>query len=317
MRILFMGSPDEVIPILKELETLKQTGYLKYLAVVSQPAKPSGRKKKLVDPPVAVYSKDKGLPLHQPVKASSPEFLEIFRELAIDTVITAAYGQMLSDNFLAIPKLATINFHPSKLPKYRGASPVQSALFKGEGSTALTVLYTIKKMDAGNIILQENLPIGENETAAELLPRSFQFGATLVKKALELVSDPNFSGTPQNENDVTHCTKFTKDDGKVFWDNDGHEIYNQYRAFIMWPGSYSFISGKRIVLSQMKLSSERSLTPGKISYDKKNKVIIVGTGGCNLHLLKLKPEGSKEQSADAFWNGLKQADKKEFYFDSE
>ena len=149
MRIIFMGSPEEVIAPLKSLISLCEGSEHELVAVVSQPAKPAGRKKKLTDPPLASFAKEAGLKVYQPVKARDPEFLNQLRDDQVDLIITATYGQILSEEFLSIPKRGTINIHPSLLPEYRGATPVQTALFDGLETTGVSILFTVRALDAG------------------------------------------------------------------------------------------------------------------------------------------------------------------------
>jgi folate-dependent phosphoribosylglycinamide formyltransferase PurN len=159
MRLVYMGSPSEVIAPLESLIKHCQKSGDEVVAVVSQPAKPAGRKQTLTDPPVATFAKEQGLRCLQPIKASDPAFLEELKSLEVDVIITAAYGQILSNAFLAIPRRATINIHPSLLPAYRGAIPVPAALLDGLETTGVTVLFTVKALDAGNIILQKSFAI--------------------------------------------------------------------------------------------------------------------------------------------------------------
>ena len=156
MKLAFFGSPEDSIAPLQHL--LDQGADV--ALVVSQPAKPAGRGRHLIDPPVATFAKEKGLPLLQPTKASDPDFLEQLQSFAIDVVITCAYGQILTQSFLDIPRRATINIHPSLLPKFRGATPVNSSILAGDSQTGVTVLFTVRKLDAGHIIIQEETAIG-------------------------------------------------------------------------------------------------------------------------------------------------------------
>ena len=175
MRIVFMGSPKEVISPLESLMELCESDSFELVAVISQPARPFGRKKVLTDPPLATYAKEKGIHTLQPEKCRDEAFLtETLKELNPDLIITAAYGQILSQAFLDIPKLGTINIHPSLLPEYRGAIPVPAALLDGKKTTGVSILYTVKALDAGDIISQESHDIEDNETSDILLARLFE-----------------------------------------------------------------------------------------------------------------------------------------------
>jgi methionyl-tRNA formyltransferase len=305
MRIVFLGSPEEVIsPLSHLLDTRKD---FEVVAVVSQPAKPQGRGRSIEDPPVARFAKSRGILTLQPNKASDPEFLAKFRELQPDVAITAAYGQILSDEFLSIPRRGTINIHPSMLPAYRGATPVQSAVAAGDQKTGVTVLFTVKKLDAGNIIVQKPFDIGSDERAGTLMTRLFKASAVLLTDALDLLKDPEFKGTEQDPARITHCQKIDKTDGNIAWDRDSEEIYNRFRAFDPWPGSYTFLAGKRIAVTDMRPTKDlkTSQDPGEFMFDKKQHCLTVGTGTDPLQITMLKPAGGGAVNAAAFWNGLK------------
>lgn len=298
-----MGSPAEVIPTLEYL--INNIGFLDLVAVVSQPAKKVGRGKKLTNPPVAIFAESKGIPLYQPEKASTPEFLQNLKSLEPDLVITAAYGQILSDDFLKIPKRGTINIHPSKLPIYRGATPVQAALLNGDTETAVTILFTVKKMDAGNIILQEKFKINPEDTSRELLPRLFAASGPLLEKAVLKLRDKSYEGTPQSESEKVECRKIKKEDGLLDFHNRAEDIINTYRGLTPWPGVYSFLSQQRISFDNMIQMETSNMKPGFFHYDKTNKMVIVGTLSEDIGIKNLKPAGKKLLDAPSFWNGLR------------
>lgn len=307
MRIVFMGSPE---PVVAPLATLVEQGSgrgIEVVAVVSQPARPVGRGGQLKDPPLARYAKERGLKVLQPEKAKDPLFLEALRDLAPDVVVTAAYGQILTAEFLAIPRRATINIHPSLLPAYRGATPIQAALLDGLETTGISVLFTVPKLDAGAIIVQEPLAIAPRESAGELLIRAFAASGPLLLKALDLLADPEFRGQPQNEAKVTHCKKIAKDDGAIDWQQGADEIINRCRAFDPWPGSFTFLANRRLNIVDIERADEELVTgePGSFGFDKKTQALKVASSDGYVLLHRIKPAGGKEQTAQAFWNGLK------------
>ena len=308
MKVLFLGSPIEVLPI---VTALLESGQL--IGVVSQPAKPVGRGGKLEDPPVAAWAKSVGVRCLQPVSSKSQDFLEELRLLSPDVAVTAAYGQILSQDFLSIPRRATINIHPSKLPSYRGAIPIPQALLNGDAKTAVTILFTVKKLDAGSIIIQKDFDIGSDEKAGELTKRLFMEGSALLNSAFELIRNPLFVGTPQDETKVTHCRKIEKDDGQIDWMQSAVTSFNQFRAFDPWPGVWTIFSGNRIVISSMKLSViDQPLKPGDVFFYKPTRSLIVGTSKGQVSIDRLKPAGSKEMDAASFWNGIKNKDQVKF-----
>lgn len=305
MRIIFLGSPSEVLPVLEHLVNLPRSEH-QLVAVVSQPSRPFGRKRHLKDPPVAERAKELGILTLQPEKAREARFLAELHDLKPDLMITAAYGQILSEEFLAIPKRGTINLHPSLLPKWRGATPVQSALWNGETQTGISILFTVKKLDAGAIIAQEATEITANETASELMTRLFARGTKLLESAFTQLAIDGFTGQPQDETQATHCKKIAKEDGAIRWGSSAAQIFNQFRACQPWPGVFSHINTKRIVITTMSLSDQPvDLKPGHFVWHKPSKSLLVGTGAGQLRLEGLKPEGSKALDALAFWNGQK------------
>ncbi len=305
MKLIFMGSPEEVVSPLEQLIAHCLTGKDELLGVVSQPARPAGRKQVLTDPPVAAYAKAKGLKVWQPEKASAPEFLESLREAAPDVMITAAYGQILSDNFLKIPQRATINIHPSLLPQYRGATPVPAALLDGLSETGVTVLFTVKALDAGAIILQKTFAIDPREYSGSLTHRLFQASGPLLLEALENLRDPSFSGTPQDPNSVSFCKKIAKTDGQIIWGQAVDKVVNEFRAFKPWPGSFCYWGEQRIVIEDMEPAAHDvpRLEPGIFRLDRKHRALLVGTGDHPVWIKQLKPASSKSVDALSFWNG--------------
>ena len=314
MKVIFMGSPDLVLEPLKELQRLHDIGRIELLGVVSQPAKPKGRRKKMTDPAVAEYAKSSGIPVFQPSSAKSADFLDEMRRLEPDLFITAAYGQILSEEFLAIPMRGTINLHPSLLPRYRGATPIQTSLLNGDTETGITILFTVRQLDAGAIIVQHQAKVLADENAEQLGLRMFKLGAELLSEAFEKLKDPEFTGVPQQE-PITHCRKILKEDGLIDWGQASHEVLNRFRAFSPWPGSFTHCLGKRVIITSMKSGSEDAETlseNGDFCYIKRVKSLVVRCGDGVVYVDRVKPAGAKEQEAGVFWNGLKLKDKGAF-----
>ncbi len=311
-----MGSPQEVVAPLQQL--LAADGDFNVIAVVSQPARPVGRSGKLQDPPLAEFAKAKGILTLQPESARDPEFLGQLGGLDVDIIVTAAYGQILSKKFLAIPKRATINIHPSMLPKYRGATPVPAALLQGEPTTGVSVLFTVKALDAGAIICAAESPIASDETSGTLTQRMFEFSGSILIQALEKLRDPAFVGRAQDDRAATYCGKIEKSDGAVDWSLPAGVTLNRYRAFQPWPGSFTFFNGKRVALLEVRPApnapnstnvrndvDSAPIAPGAFVFSKPAKAILVGCGDGVLAVTKLQNEGGKPVDAAAFWNGIK------------
>lgn len=312
MRIVFLGSPEPVLPILKTLLDDGPGHGHELVGVVSQPARPTGRSGREADPPVAAWAKEHKIMTMQPTKASDAGFQSALSALQPDIMITAAYGQILNDAFLRIPKRGTINIHPSLLPAWRGAIPVQAALLHDDKETGVSILFTVKQLDAGNLILQDISPIHPEETADVLLNRLFLRGAGLLFEALEKLNDPAFEGTPQGESGLSHCKKISKDDGSIDWNKPTRVLFSQFRAYHPWPGSFSFLEDKRIAILGMRIpaadqtQAARMLAPGVALLNKSAMAIEVVTGDGSLLVTRLQLAGGKPLDAMSFWNGLKQ-----------
>jgi methionyl-tRNA formyltransferase len=308
MRVIFMGSPAEVVTPLQGLYEQGAAHGLTLVGIVSQPARPAGRGGKLADPPVAIFGRERSIPTLQPESAKDASFLESVRRLQPDVIITAAYGQILTDEFLKIPKIATINIHPSLLPSYRGATPIPAALMDGLKTTGVTILFTVKQLDAGNIISQKTFEIGPNETTLGLTQRLFSESSPMLLDVLSLLSkDPSFKGSPQDTAAATFCRKISKEMGRIDWSMDAATIFNRYRAFYPWPGSFTNLGSKVVAITEMSCGdiNESKGKPGTFEYDKSIKSMTVNCGKGSVRINKLKPAGGKEMDAASFWNGLK------------
>ncbi|MCX6126273.1 MAG: methionyl-tRNA formyltransferase [Proteobacteria bacterium] len=312
MRIVYLGSPDEVLAPLASLHAKGEALGYKLIAVVSQPARPVGRNNSRQDPPVAAWAKANGVLCLQPESAKAPEFITAFRNLHPDIAVTAAYGQILSDEFLAVPTRATINIHPSALPKYRGATPVPAALLDGATSTSVSILFTVKRLDAGNLIVTKDFAIADDECAGGLTARLFHSSTPLLFEALSLLANPSFCGTPQQHSEATFCKKISKEVGEVDWSSSNTLIINRFRAFNPWPGTWTYLAGKRIALCGLKLAQPSmdlkepaSHKLGEVSWDGAHNCLHVATGKGSVLVSRLKPAGGREMDASAFWNGLR------------
>lgn len=316
MRLIYMGSPRAVVAPLSAL--LAPGSGHSVAAVVSQKAKPVGRGGKVADPPLAVFAKEAGLPVLQPSSARDPAFLDEMRALAPDVIITAAYGQILSPSFLEIPRRGTINIHPSLLPCYRGATPVAAALLDGRTESGISILFTVEKLDAGNIILQEPYALGGEKTAGELTEEMFARSGPLLLDALQRLGDPAFSGTPQNESLAIGCRKIKKEDALVDWSAPRRTIVNRFRAFAPWPGAYTFLGEKRMCILELDVpqtlaaADRPSRTPGAAVFDKATRTVRVEAGDGSVFIRRLQPAGGKPLAGADFWNGIKNRDNVRF-----
>lgn len=301
MRIVFLGTPETAAVSLRTL--VRERFHV--AAVATRPDAPKGRSLRLVPSAVKKTALDASLPVFQFEKASNPESIEKIRSLAPDIIVVVAFGEILSDEFLKIPKLAIINVHFSLLPKYRGAAPVHWALINGEKETGVTIQHLAKKLDTGDIILQEKVPIAEDDTAGTLSARLSDIGAQLLVKALRQLEQGTAARLPQDESQATYARKLTKKDGEIDWRLSAAEIVNRIRGMNPWPGAYTLIpengGGKILKLLDGKVVPEPEGEPGQVVSAAKK--LVVATGKRSVELLCVQPEGKRKMQAEEFLRG--------------
>lgn len=256
MRILFMGTPD----IAREsLDKLYNAGY-EICGVVTPPDRPSGRGMKLIPCPVKEYALEKGLKVFQPEKiTNNTEFKDEIKRLNPDLVCVVSYGVILPKSFLKIPKYGCINVHPSMLPKYRGAAPIQWAILNGDETTGVTIMYLDEGMDSGDIIVQEEVTIDPDETTGELWNRLSSIGAKLLKESVDKINNGTVKSVPQPE-EYTLAPMLSKEMAKIEWnEKSAQEIKNLVRGLNPIMGTYSFLNGKKIKFWRVQTLSKDEL----------------------------------------------------------
>ncbi len=244
MRIVFFGSGDFGEPTLKKLLESKH----EVAAVVTQPDRKKGRGWNVQPTPYKAFMEQAapGVEVLQPEKVSDPELAVDLRKIEADVFIVIDYGQFLSKEILSVPKKYCINLHPSLLPKYRGAAPINRALMDGEKTTGNTVMKMNERMDAGDIILQEATPVLKDEDAVLLSARLADMGAALVMKALELIEQGSEKPSVQDEKSATYAKKLTKEDGLIDWSKSTEEIMRRVKGARPWPGAFTALDGKML-----------------------------------------------------------------------
>lgn len=247
LKFVFWGTPDVAS---ETLEILKQTGFLPSL-IVTATDKPQGRKMLITPPPVKTWAIENNIPYLQPEKIDT-EFTNKLKATNYELAIVVAYGKILPEEIINMPKLGSINIHYSLLPKYRGASPVESAILNGETETGVTIQKMVYKMDAGDIIAVEKTKIEKAETSPELRKRLIKIGGELLVKTLNA---PFSAGEKQDESQATFCKKIKKEDGLIDLNDNGEKNYNKFRAYAYWPRTFFFKDGKRIIITKAKLEN--------------------------------------------------------------
>lgn len=299
MRIVFFGTPDFAIP---SLDILIKNSY-DIVAVVTTPDKEKGRGLKLEPSPIKKYTLSKNLLILQPQSLKDLEFQNRLRELNPDLGVVVAY-RILPKEIYTIPKLGTFNLHASLLPKYRGAAPIQWALINGEKVTGVTTFFLEEKVDTGNIILQREVPIDDEDNFQTLHDKLAVIGSELVFETVKLIETGKFDLIPQNESLATPAPKITKEICRINWTNEALKIHNLIRALSPTPGSFTYHNGKILKIYKSKITNLFSTDkPGKIILDKNE--ILVNTADYYLSILELQLESRKKMNVNEFLLGYK------------
>lgn len=241
MKIAFLGTPEFALP---SLDMLRENGHT--LAVFTQPDRPSGRHAAPVPPPTKAYAAAHGIPVFQFERIRLPEGVAALKAFAPDLMVTAAFGQILSAENLAVPKYGCINVHASLLPKYRGAAPIQWAIINGETETGVTTMMTDVGMDTGDILLCDHASIGENETADELFSRLSVLGAKTLERTIASLEAGTLERTPQDEALATKCPMLKKEHGKLDFTQTAQSVHDRVRGTNPWPGAYALLDGQTV-----------------------------------------------------------------------
>ena len=297
-KIIFMGTPEFAVPSLKKLIENKN---FEILAVITAPDKPVGRKQTLTPPPIKVLAQKNKFLILQPEKIKTIE-LEI-KNLKPDLIIICAYGKIIPQSILDIPKYGCLNVHPSLLPKHRGPSPIQWAILEGERETGVSIMLVDEKMDHGPILAQQKIE-SDALTHQELAPKLAELGAELLIKTIPQWINKEIKIEPQDESLATYSKIIKKEDGKINWQKSAEALERQIRAFNPWPGTFTFWQNKKLKIIQADLGNQKTmdLTAGKIFLDE-NKKVSVACGGGYLILEKIQLEGKKEMDINEFLKG--------------
>lgn len=300
MRIVFFGTPELAVPTLSALHQHHQV-----TAAVCQPDKPRGRNKQLAPPPVKVFAESIGIPVVQPGKLNDGQFEVWLKEQAPDLCALVAYGRILKQPILDVPRHGFLNVHPSRLPAYRGPAPIQGALLDGLSETAVTIMQIDAGMDAGPILLQAPLRIEDDDNAGTLTEKAGELGARLMVEAIALVEAGNAQFVPQNDADATFTKLLEKKDGRIDWSQPAADIYNLIRAATPWPGAQAQLAGKPIrILKSRVIDTTAAAPPGEvIQADREGFHIATGRGA--LAVLELQAAGKSPLSFTEFLNGAR------------
>ena len=300
-RLLFMGTPEFAVP---SLETIINAGY-PVVGVATQPDKPKGRGRRLQSSPVKELAEENGLLVLQPDRVRDESFLQIFRGLNPDLVVVAAFGQILPGEILERQKLGCLNVHPSLLPKYRGAAPLNWTLIRGEKTTGVTIMMMDAGVDTGDIILQEETPVGEGETCDRLHDRLARMGANLLLETIRQIEQGTAIRTPQYHQQATYAPRLKKEDGRIDWGKDAFDIVNLIRGLSATPGAYTYLDGKvfRIFMAIAEPGAVIEETGATGPLTKTGLPVAAGTG--YVYLQDVQLEGKNRMAIQDFLRGYR------------
>jgi len=305
LRLVFCGTPEFALPSLRRL--LVEPGF-QVEAIVTQPDRPRGRGQHVSASAVKQFALDEGLQLFQPERIRYDSTFDFFKRLNPDAVVIIAYGQKVPQTLLDIPRLGWINLHGSLLPKYRGAAPINWAIVNGETRTGITTMKVDAGMDTGPILLQQEMEIGADETAAELGRRMAEAGSDLVVDSLLKLEGGQIVPRPQDKSLASSAPLLKKEHGRLDWSLDAQNIYNRIRGFDPWPGAYTFFRGHHCRIwgraSQSKIPSGANALPGAIILHQDEICVACGVNTF-LKLEAVQMEGRNRVTARDFLNGAK------------
>lgn len=302
MRVVFMGTPDFAVP---SLQALIDSG-IEVIALVTQPDRPRGRGRKLVAPPTKLLAEARGIPVLQPEKIKTPEFLAELRSLAPDMICVTAYGKILPRAVLDLPPRGCINVHASLLPRLRGAAPINWAIIRGDTATGVTTMLMDEGMDTGGVLLRREVPIGDDDTAGSLSTRLAELGAALLIETIEALGRRDISPTPQDDSLATLAPMMKKETGRIDWSRPAGGIRSLVRGVNPWPGAFTTLGGKMLKVYSAAVCPGTA-EPGRVLRASGDE-LTVGTGEGALRLIELQLEGGKRLGAAEFLRGRKVAE---------
>ena len=293
MRVLFWGTPDFACP---PLRALLGEGY-DVVGVVTQPDKPQGRSRSVLVPsPVKVIAEEESLPVLQPEKPRGEEFEAALRSLEPDISVVVAYGHLLPQSVIDLPPLGTLNIHASLLPRWRGAAPIQAAILAGDSETGISIMRMVKRMDAGNVLLQVPTPILDDETYGELQLRLSELGALAIVEALTLLSLGPTAEVVQDEGRVTFASKVEREQAQVDWSQECAAVSRRVRAYDPRPGAWTIQRGLEVKLYGVRVAMDARGEPGTVlAIDESGMLVACGIGGVRIGYVH--PAGKRRLAA--------------------
>jgi methionyl-tRNA formyltransferase len=299
LRIVFMGTPAFAVPTLDALLASRHS----VIAAITQPDRPRGRGQKTADGPVKARAAQAGVPVLQPASLKTSDVLAQLAAFDADLAVVAAYGKILSNAVLAIPRLGTINVHASLLPKYRGAAPIHRAVAAGEHETGVTIMRVVLALDAGPMLAKVQRPIGGDETSADVEHGLAELGAALLVETVDRLALGPVAEVPQDESGATYAHRLTKGDGIIDWSQSAQTVHNLIRAMHPWPNAFTFLDGRRLILRRSIVAHQlHDQAPGSILAAKGDELLVAAGSGAVI-VRELQAEGKRPMVVRDFLSG--------------
>ena len=299
MKAVFMGTPEFAVPTLQAL-----IDHHEVLAVVTQPDKQRGRGKKMQFPPVKEKAVEYDIPVYQPQRARDEEFIEELKNLNPDVIVVVAYGQILPESILNIPKYGCINVHGSLLPKYRGAAPIQWAVIDGEKESGVTIMQMDEGLDTGDMLEKVVVPIGENTTMGELHDALRAAGSKLLIKVIDDIAAGKAQPVKQNNDEATYASLLDRSMERIDWSKSAQEVHNLIRGFNPAPSTFTKLpNGKSLKIWGSRLSDKTSDAASGTVIETGKHSFFVACGTGVLEITEVQPESKKRMPAQVFLNG--------------
>lgn len=299
LRIVYFGTPEFAVPALERLLGSRHP----VVGVVTQPDRPRGRGRHISVGPVKALAAAHAVPVLQPDKIKDPSFHDSLRARAPDLGVVAAYGRILPDEVLALPRLGLINIHASLLPAYRGASPVHHAIVNGERETGVSIMRVVRELDAGPVVATARRAIGLHETSAEVERDLARLGADLLLTVVDALARGEAVERPQDDARATYAPKLTKADGLLNWRQPARRLHDRIRGLHPWPLAYSFLNGRRYVILRTEIVPNAKTEPGVV-LEAHGDDLLVGAGeDTAVRVLEIQPDGKRPMTAREFLAG--------------
>ena len=301
LTIVYFGTPEFAVPTLEALLASRHV----VSGVITQPDRPKGRGQRLQPTPVKAAAVAQSVPVFQPERLRAPEVRATLESWAPDLGVVAAYGKLIPDELLALPRLGMINVHASLLPRYRGAAPIQRAVIAGDAETGVTIMRVIKALDAGAMLDKVHCPIGPDDTSDVVERKLSQMGASLLVDVVERLSHGPVTEEPQDDHMATYAAKLTKSEGLIDWTLPPADIHNRVRGLYPWPHAYTFVDGERLVVLATRVEPPTGLdvTPGTIVCASADGIRVATGQGGQILIVDVQPEGRRAMSARDYLGG--------------